>query len=174
MEGTDLANHGSMSRRESSVAVRRSMGSAPTEDHLYDYDEWASKGAAGWNWSNVLPFFKKLETDADFGEPFHGGEGPMPIQRHRRVGWSGFTRTIAKIFADMGYAQQDDQNGPWVDGVFPTSINLDQHGRRASTALAYLSPEVRRRPNLSHSHKYAVRGTDHRGRTDRRWPSDTR
>ena len=54
-----------------------------------------------------------------------------------------------EIFADMGYAKQDDQNGPWVDGVYPTSINLDQHGRRAGTALAYLSPEVRRRPNLA-------------------------
>ena len=115
----------------------------------YDYDEWAAKGAVGWSWSDVLPYFKKLETDADFGEPFHGVEGPMPIQRHRRAGWSGFTRTVVKIFADMGYAEQDDQNGPWADGVFPTSVNLDQHGRRASTAVAYLSPEVRRRPNLA-------------------------
>ena len=58
-------------------------------------------------------------------------EGPMPIQRHHRVGWSGFTRTVVKIFADMGYAEHEDQNGPWVDGVFPTTINLDEHGRRA-------------------------------------------
>ena len=31
----------------------------------YDYDEWAAIGAHGWAWSDVLPYFKKLESDAD-------------------------------------------------------------------------------------------------------------
>ena len=35
----------------------------------YDYDEWAAKGAHGWSWSEVLPYFKKLENDADFDGP---------------------------------------------------------------------------------------------------------
>ena len=56
---------------------------------------------------------------------------------------------MAKIFADMGYAMQDDQNGTWADGVFPTTFNVDPSGRRGSAALVYLSPEVRRRPNLT-------------------------
>jgi 5-(hydroxymethyl)furfural/furfural oxidase len=115
----------------------------------HDYDEWAAKGARGWTWSDVLPYFKKLETDADFGEPLHGRSGPVPIQRHRRADWSGFTRTVVQVFAEMGYAMQDDQNGPWADGVFPTTFNVDQQGRRGSAALVYLSPEVRRRPNLT-------------------------
>lgn len=114
----------------------------------YDYDEWAARGAKGWGWSDVLPYFKKLESDADFDEPLHGRSGPVPIQRHSLAGWTGFTRTIAKIFGDMGYAMQEDQNGPWLDGVYPTAINVDQQGRRAG-ALVYLSPEVRRRPNLT-------------------------
>lgn len=115
----------------------------------YDYEEWAAKGAHGWGWSDMLPYFKKLETDAGFGEPLHGKSGPMPIQRHRRDDWTGFTRTMARIFGDMGYAMQEDQNGPWADGVFPTTFNVDQQGRRGSAALVYLSPEVRRRPNLT-------------------------
>ena len=115
----------------------------------YDYDEWAAKGAHGWSWPEVLPYFKKLETDADFGEPLHGRSGPVPIQRHRRADWTGFTRTVAKVFAEMGYAMQEDQNGPWADGVFPTTFNVDQQGRRGSAALVYLSPEVRRRRNLT-------------------------
>lgn len=115
----------------------------------YDYDEWASIGAHGWSWSDVLPFFKKLETDADFGEPLHGRSGPLPIQRHREKDWTGYTRAMAEIFADMGYAKQQDQNGPWSDGIFPTTFNVDPNGRRGSAALVYLSPEVRRRPNLT-------------------------
>ena len=115
----------------------------------YDYDEWAAIGAHGWSWPDVLPYFKKLETDSDFGEPLHGRSGPVPIQRHRRENWTGYTSAMAKIFADMGYAMQDDQNGVWADGVFPTTFNVDPNGRRGSAALVYLSPEVRRRPNLT-------------------------
>jgi 5-(hydroxymethyl)furfural/furfural oxidase len=114
-----------------------------------DYDEWAAKGAAGWGWADVLPYFKKLETDADFGEPLHGTSGPMPIRRHNPARWTGFTRTMAKIFADDGYAMHEDQNGPWLDGVYSTTINIDDDGRRASAAVVYLSPAVRRRPNLT-------------------------
>ncbi len=115
----------------------------------HDYDEWASKGAHGWSWSDVLPYFKQLETDADYGEPLHGKSGPVPIQRHREQDWTGYTRVMAKIFADMGYAMHEDQNGPWTDGIFPTTFNVDPNGRRGSAALVYLSPEVRKRPNLT-------------------------
>ncbi len=115
----------------------------------YDYDEWAAIGAHGWSWPDVLPYFKKLETDSDFGEPLHGKSGPVPIQRHRPKDWTGYTRAMAKIFADMGYAMHEDQNGMWADGVFPTTFNVDPNGRRGSAALVYLSPEVRRRPNLT-------------------------
>ena len=115
----------------------------------HDYDEWASIGAHGWSWPDVLPYFKKLETDADYGEPLHGKSGPVPIQRHRQKDWTGYTRIMAKIFTDMGYAMHEDQNGTWTDGVFPTTFNVDPNGRRGSAALVYLSPEVRRRPNLT-------------------------
>lgn len=114
----------------------------------YDYDEWAANGAHGWSWTEVLPYFKKLETDADFGEPLHGRSGPMPIRRHRPTDWSGFTKETARILCEMGYAMQDDQNGVWTDGVFPTALNVDAQGHRGSAALVYLTSAVRRRPNL--------------------------
>jgi len=37
-----------------------------------DYDEWEARGAAGWNWNAVLPYFKKVERDMDFDGPWHG------------------------------------------------------------------------------------------------------
>lgn len=114
----------------------------------YDYDEWEANGAHGWSWQDVLPYFKKLETDADFGEPLHGRSGPISIRRHRQEEWSGFTQVAARILSEMGYVMLDDQNGIWADGVFPNAVNLDEQGYRASTALAYLSDVVRRRPNL--------------------------
>ena len=114
----------------------------------YDYDEWANAGAHGWAWPDVLPYFRKLESDRDFDGPLHGKSGPLPIRRHRRGDWTGYTRAVAASFTAMGYPMLDDQNGVWADGVIPTTYNVDDEGRRASAAVAYLTPEVRRRPNL--------------------------
>src|SRR5271170_5947997 len=30
-----------------------------------DYDEWEEHGARGWGWTEVLPYFRKLESDRD-------------------------------------------------------------------------------------------------------------
>jgi len=113
-----------------------------------DYDEWEEHGARGWGWTEVLPYFRKLESDRDFDGPLHGKSGPLPIRRHRRQDWTGYTRGVADSFAAMGYQILDDQNGEWADGVIPTTHNVDDAGRRASAAVVYLTPEVRRRPNL--------------------------
>ena len=114
-----------------------------------DYDEWAAAGARGWGWSDVLPYFRKLERDLTYDGPLHGRDGPLPIQRVARESWSGFTRAVAQAAAGEGLGQVDDQNGPWACGMIPTSVNIDESGQRASTAVAYLTDAVRRRPNLS-------------------------
>jgi len=113
-----------------------------------DYDEWEEHGARDWSWTEVLPYFRKLESDRDFDGPLHGKSGPLPIRRHRRQDWTGYTRGVADSFAAMGYKMLDDQNGEWADGVMPTTHNVDDAGRRASAAVVYLTPEVRRRSNL--------------------------
>ncbi len=115
-----------------------------------DYDEWAALGAAGWGWADVLPYFRKLERDQDYGrDPLHNDDGPLPIRRIPRAQYTGFARAVEADLGARGYASHDDQNGAWEDGVFPIAVNLDEHGHRASTATAYLTPEVRRRPNLT-------------------------
>ena len=48
-----------------------------------DYDEWASQGNDGWDWASVLPAFKRLERDLDFGDKdYHGDSGPITIRRY--------------------------------------------------------------------------------------------
>ena len=37
-----------------------------------DYAEWEAHGAAGWGWNDVLPYYRKLENDLDFGGKMHG------------------------------------------------------------------------------------------------------
>jgi 5-(hydroxymethyl)furfural/furfural oxidase len=112
-----------------------------------DYDDWAARGAAGWDWNGVLPFFRKLETDQNFHGPLHGNDGPVPLRRIAS-GWPPFVEGLFAAAADLGYKNLHDQNGVFGDGYFPIAIsNIDDH--RVSTAMAYLTRDVRERPNFS-------------------------
>ncbi len=113
-----------------------------------DYDEWAARGAVGWDWEGVLPSFRKLESDQDFDGPMHGKEGPVGLRRIPEESWPGFVRAVIRAFEDEGWTRHADQNAVFEDGVYPIAIsNIDD--QRVSTAMAYLTPEVRARHNFS-------------------------
>ncbi|MFO0997722.1 MAG: GMC family oxidoreductase N-terminal domain-containing protein [Alphaproteobacteria bacterium] len=113
-----------------------------------DYDEWHARGAAGWNWDAVLPYFKKLERDMDFDGPWHGTEGPIPIRRIFPEQWTAHAKAAAEAFKEAGWNYLADQNAEWIDGYSPVTINNAEE-RRVSTAIAYLDPATRRRQNLT-------------------------
>lgn len=113
-----------------------------------DYDEWGAMGVEGWSWEACLPYFKKLERDLDFDNELHGQTGPFPIRRRGEVLWTPFTRAMLAICEKRGIPFLPDQNGVWQEGLFEMAVNMDEKARRVSTAWAYLTPEVRRRPNL--------------------------
>lgn len=113
-----------------------------------DYDEWAALGAEGWDWQGVLPYFRRLERDMDYGGELHGKNGPLPIRRIFPDRWPAFTRAAAAAFAELGYAALKDQNAQFGDGYFPLPIS-NLYDRRVSTAIAYLDNATRQRPNLT-------------------------
>ena len=115
----------------------------------WDFEDWRANGAEGWGWEDVLPFFRKLECDMDFGDrEVHGDSGPIPIRRIPRKEWPAFTAATAEAFEGLGYADIEDHNRATGDGFFPMSIN-NPDGRRVSTARGYLTPDVRARSNLT-------------------------
>jgi 5-(hydroxymethyl)furfural/furfural oxidase len=114
----------------------------------WDFDGWAERGASGWDWKSVLPYFKKLERDMDIDDEYHGRDGPIPIRRIYPDSWSEHTRAVGQAFSDAGYEYLEDQNGEYKDGYFPIAIS-NAYERRVSTAIGYLGPAVRQRPNLT-------------------------
>lgn len=112
-----------------------------------DFEDWERHGAKGWGWDDVLPFYRKLESDQDFDGPLHGKEGPIPIRRHFRDRWPGFTRAALDAAAEDGFADLGDQNAVFTDGYFPIAQS-NRDGRRVSASIGYLTNEVRARPNL--------------------------
>ena len=127
----------------SSINGQMANRGAPT-----DYDEWGDRGATGWTWESVLPYFKKLERDLDFDNEWHGQDGPIPVRRVPEKYWPGHAKAVAKAFERAGYKRLEDQNGFFEDGFFPVTIS-NENERRASAAMGYLNAEVRKRPNLT-------------------------
>jgi len=117
--------------------------------HRRDYDEWANLGCEGWDWDNVLPWFKQSERNMRGPDDLHGADGPL------QVGEQSKPRGISQAFIDAAAALQippnPDFNGPRQEGVglYQVTQFFDgpQRGERCSAAAAYLLP-VLNRPNL--------------------------
>ncbi|MEZ5854640.1 MAG: GMC family oxidoreductase N-terminal domain-containing protein [Hyphomicrobiaceae bacterium] len=113
-----------------------------------DYDEWHQRGATGWKWDDVLPYFKKLERDLDFDNEWHGQDGPIPVRRVPEAQWPGHAKALAATFRKAGYKYLPDQNGYFEDGYFPITISNAEE-QRVSAAIGYLNAAVRARENLT-------------------------
>ena len=135
----------------SSINGQMANRGAPT-----DYDEWESRGAAGWGWDKVLPYFKKLETDQDFDDEWHGKEGPIPVRRVPEAHWSGYSKALFETFKKAEYKYLPDQNGFFEDGFFPITISTWTKARLDLDS--YLTADVRARPNLHLFTRTAVTG----------------
>jgi choline dehydrogenase len=114
---------------------------------LTDFDMWASQGCDGWSADEVLPYFCKLEDDADFGdEAYHGRGGPIPIYRAPKSDWGPVDAALADAASTLGYGWCPDHNAPTGTGVSPYAIN-SRNQQRLTTNDGYLEP-ARDRSNL--------------------------
>ncbi len=100
-----------------------------------DYDDWQALGCDGWSWEDVLPVFKRLETNQKYSEPFHGTEGPL------KVSDAGYHHPLSYAFVraaqEAGLPYNDDFNGASQEGAgfYQTTSAA---GRRQSTPVAFL------------------------------------
>ena len=127
----------------SSINGQMANRGAPT-----DYDEWEARGAAGWGWKDVLPYFKKVERDLDFDGPYHGKDGRIPVRRIPEEHWTKHSLAVAEACKQAGYAFVPDQNGEFIDGYFPVT-HSNEAEQRVSAAMGYLDRETRKRANLT-------------------------
>ncbi|MBH64086.1 MAG: dehydrogenase [Alphaproteobacteria bacterium] len=110
-----------------------------------DYDRWAQKGATGWGYDDVLPYFRKMETwQGKANADFRGESGPLtvvcsPDEDPLIDAWIESARVA-------GYAYAEDYNAAEQEGFTRTQFSI-RNGRRCSAAVAFLNP-VLSRPNL--------------------------
>jgi choline dehydrogenase len=111
-----------------------------------DFARWAEAGNPEWGWEQVLPYFKKIETDHDYPDSLHGTCGPVPVTRpgeHQLHALQAAFRHACRL---SGLPALGDMNASSAVGVGAVPANRVGH-RRISSALAYLAP-ARARDNL--------------------------
>lgn len=108
----------------------------------YDYDGWEHGGARGWGYDQVLPYFRKLERHYLGETDYHGGDGPVGIEKAR------WTSEVADAFLEaaqsLGITRDDDANRETYDGCFYNELTTWK-GRRSSTSTCYLEKAKQRR-----------------------------
>jgi choline dehydrogenase len=111
----------------------------------FDYNTWQARGAEGWDYKGVLPYFKKSEHDHRGASKYHGGDGPLGIELAR---WK---TPLAEEFFDtvassLRVPRNNDFNSADIEGVGYLDL-ATWNGRRSSTSLGYIHPN-RKRANL--------------------------
>ncbi|GLR93711.1 MULTISPECIES: GMC family oxidoreductase [Bradyrhizobium] len=113
--------------------------------HRADYDHWASLGNAGWSYADVLPYFKRSESNADFDGEYHGKDGPLFVNKLR----SG--NPVQQIFLQAAQEAQfrirEDFNADDHEGLGIYQVT-QRNGERWSAARAYVHPHMGKRANL--------------------------
>lgn len=112
-----------------------------------DYDGWAALGNNQWSFSNLLPYFKMIETDVDVQDDFHGTNGPIISRRFKQNEWNSDQSAFYKACISAGFTDCEDHNNPNSTGIGPLPFN-NPDGLRWSTAIGYIDP-ARNRSNLT-------------------------
>jgi choline dehydrogenase len=109
-----------------------------------DYDRWVEQGARGWSYSEVLPYFKRMEHRAEGADAYRGGDGPVGVRRQERL------HVLNELFLEAGrqagHPFTEDVNGQEQEGFCRFDMNADR-GYRASSYFAFVERQPRK-PNL--------------------------
>lgn len=110
-----------------------------------DYDGWAAAGATGWSYDEVLPLFRRSESNSRGASEFHGASGPQYVEDAPDVREPSLAMVDAMI--ETGMPATDDFNGAQQEGA-SLYQRTTRNGQRWTTWDAFLAPH-RKRPNLT-------------------------
>ena len=121
-------------------------GMAFVRGHPLDIDEWAARGAEGWDHAHCLPYFKRLESWMHGADRWRGGDGPVAVNTGNDMRLNPLYGAFIAAGEEAGYPFTADYNGYRQEGFGQMHMNVDR-GVRASAATSYLAP-ARGRDNL--------------------------
>jgi choline dehydrogenase len=103
--------------------------------HASDYDAWEQAGATGWNYSALLPYFRRSESWEGGPSEHRGGDGPMRVTRPKDP--HPVAAAMIEGAAELGLSKLDDPNSGDCEGATLANLNIAE-GRRFSVVDGYL------------------------------------
>jgi choline dehydrogenase-like flavoprotein len=103
----------------------------------WDYDNWAEMGCTGWGYDDVLPWFRKAESNERGADEYHSDTGPLFVSDQK---WANPTsHAFVKSAAALQLRENADFNGERQDGFGLYQVT-QRNGERWSAARAYVEP----------------------------------
>lgn len=110
-----------------------------------DYARWVQRGAKGWSFDEVLPYFLRAERNENGAAEFHSDQGLLGVANLRVT--HPFNRLFVGACIAAGIPSNEDFNGVTQEGVGFYQAT-QSGGLRCSTARAYIRP-IRSHKNLT-------------------------
>ena len=107
--------------------------------HKTDYDRWANQGNDGWSYEQMLPYFKKSETNERGANDYHGGQGPLFVSDVRND--YPLNDCFLAATEQAGYPLNNDFNGENFEGAGYFQFTI-KDGERCGVSKAYLKPAM--------------------------------
>ena len=120
-----------------------------------DYDDWRDLGNDQWGWDQVLPYFKKSETNSNGGNQWRGDSGPLYVNDPSK-NYHPLCQTFIEAAQQYGIPYNPDFNGETQEGAGTYQITT-KNGFRMSAARAYLRPALKRKNCTLISHAHVTR-----------------
>ncbi len=122
--------------------------------HPGDFDNWAARGAEGWSYNDVLPYFRKIESfnasnEITVDRDAHGEDGPVSVGVRSPVipASRAFVEAAGKAGIPRGDYNGRDRGG--AAGLASLVQTNTRKGVRCGTYRAFLEGEAEQRPNLT-------------------------
>lgn len=110
-----------------------------------DYAAWVAAGCTGWDWDDLLPYFKKSERLHELPpNEWHGTHGPLSVSPARTL--HPLAQAFLQACGERGMPLREEHCDGLIDGAY-VPLGTTREGRRCSARVAYLEP-ARQRPNL--------------------------
>ncbi len=106
-----------------------------------DFDEWEALGNKGWNFKDVLPYFKKSENNQNFNSEYHGTDGLLSVTLSKEP--SPFAEAFIEACVQTGMERNEDYNGANQEGAHLLQFTI-KNNKRHSAADAFLKPVIKR------------------------------
>lgn len=128
-----------------------------------DFASWRAAGADGWDAADAVRVYRTFENDLDRDMSQRRSTAPYTIRRAPRNEWPLFADAFQRAAIAEGFPLVADINESTGDAFFPMPVSQSMT-ERSSSASAYLTAAVRRRPNLQIMTRTLVKSIRFEGR----------